>query len=260
MFILQLSGAKTFNFYPSAVELPCPGEIFDATRLQPSAIDTSVALSAGDTLYIPRGVVHDAVADAQAPSVHVTLGVYPMLMRDVLVEAIELLTQQDSRFRQSVERFQYCARTGDTEGLQVSDDLQGTLQALAQQLQKTMSNADSTKQILDNRYDELALNTTGDCAGGLTSGISGVSVNASLQGFARLHLKEQALISYERHGADLKLRTFGQILEFSEPTSSVVEKLLEQRRLDIDQVTSLSSDQRDAMVRCLVQVNLVVLE
>ena len=258
VFILQVSGAKTFNFYPSTVELPCPEESFDATRLQPSPIDASVALSAGDTLYIPRGVVHDAVADSQAPSVHVTLGVYPMLMRDVLIESIHSLAQQDSRFRQSVDRFQYGAQSGEAQALQVNDSLHVNLQALAKQLQETMNTTDAMNQILANHYDELALNTTGDCTGGLTFGGNGVTADTSQQGGSRLNLREHTLISHERHGGDLKLRTFGQILEFSEPSSSVVEMLLEQRHLDLDQVTSLSSDQRDAMIRSLVQANLVL--
>ena len=260
VFILQVSGAKTFNFYPSTVELPCPEESFDAARLESSPIDASVALSAGDTLYIPRGVVHDAVADAHAPSVHVTLGVYPMLMRDVLIDYIHLLAQQDSRFRQSVDRFQHCTPAGEAGASHAGDALQATLQRLAQHVQETMSNADSMNQILANHYDDLALSTTGNCTGGLTSGRSNVSVDTVLQECTRIKLKEQALISHERQGTALKLRAFGQILEFSEPTSSVVETLLERGHLVVDQLTSLSSDQRDAMVRCLLQANLVVLE
>lgn len=259
VFILQISGAKTFNFYPSNVELPCPEESFDASRLQPSPIDESVALSAGDTLYIPRGVVHDAVADAQAPSVHVTLGVYPMLMRDLLVESIQILTQQDSRFRQSVDRFQNHA-PADATGASRNDALQGALETLAQQWQTTMSNADVMHQILTGHHDELALNSTGDCVGTLTSGAHSTIGDALPPRINRLSLREHSLISHERRGAELKVRTFGQILEFTEPTSTVVEKLIDQRHLIIGEESSLSADQLDAMVRSLVQANLVVPE
>lgn len=257
VFILQVSGAKTFNFYPSTVELPFPEEQFDPSRLQPSPIDESIALSAGDTLYIPRGVVHDAIADETAPSVHVTLGVYPMLLRDVLIESVQRLAQQDSLFRQSVSRFQHRATTEIT-GSGSHDALKDELQGFARQLQEMVANDDDLDHVLGSHYDELALDIAGDYMGRFSSAKREAQSEGLLQGKTRLTLKERTVINHERRADGLKVRTFGQILEFTQPVSDVVERLIRQGYLESDDVSSLPREQWDAMVSSLAKADLIV--
>jgi len=77
VFILQVSGTKTFRFYPSDVQLPFPDDVYDPEQNPHTNIVSEATLSAGDTLYIPRGLVHDAIAHQTESSLHVTLGVFP---------------------------------------------------------------------------------------------------------------------------------------------------------------------------------------
>src|SRR6185295_20354864 len=59
-----------------------------------------VTLSPGDTLYIPRGVLHDASTDG-VTSAHITLGLHPTCGFD-LVRELALLSQERPAFRKAL--------------------------------------------------------------------------------------------------------------------------------------------------------------
>jgi len=82
VFILQVNGSKTFRFYRSDVALPFPDDQYDPEQNPHTEVEHEVTLNAGDTLYIPRGLVHDALAQNDEPSLHITLGVFPVVVRD----------------------------------------------------------------------------------------------------------------------------------------------------------------------------------
>ena len=77
VFILQTAGRKRWRLYP-----PLDGHALPATpsadlaeeRLGPCLLDITVA--PGDLLYLPRGVVHQAVSLEGASSTHLTLSSY----------------------------------------------------------------------------------------------------------------------------------------------------------------------------------------
>ena len=73
-FVLQIDGEKTWQIYHAYQDLPFRGEQvdIDKTNLGPAA--STFRLRAGDMLYIPRGVIHQAETDGRS-SMHLTLGV-----------------------------------------------------------------------------------------------------------------------------------------------------------------------------------------
>ena len=95
VFILQVGGRKTFRFYSGGPELPFTDERYDPEATGERVPGEVIELAAGDTLYIPRGVLHDAVAHAGAPSLHVTLGVFPVVLRDVLRELVQVAAERE---------------------------------------------------------------------------------------------------------------------------------------------------------------------
>ncbi|MBK7966872.1 MAG: hypothetical protein IPK10_17510 [Bacteroidetes bacterium] len=56
-------------------------------------------LEAGDLLYIPRGIIHDAVT-SDCISTHITLGVFPHTWIDIYKELISKM-KNDVEFRKS---------------------------------------------------------------------------------------------------------------------------------------------------------------
>lgn len=251
VFILQASGAKTFNFYPSSVELPSHDERFDPSALATSQVDESISLSAGDTLYIPRGVVHDAVADDSEFSLHVTLGVYPVLMRDMLQESIQVLSEQDSDFRRAIDSVLHASSGSGV------DNLRQALLPLIQRLQESVEDAAVVMQTHTRLKDELSLDAMQDCNGLAGRNLAQHRIDDELSASKQVQLRGEAVISFDVMPDGLKVRTFGQILEFSEPMSTVVHKLLDEGFLTKETLRKLDSDQRVAMIKRLLQENLI---
>ena len=254
VFILQVSGAKTFNFYASSVELPLPEESFDASRPSGQTPDESICLSAGDTLYIPRGMVHDALAHEDEPSLHITLGVYPLLMRDVLLARINALAKQDKRLRQAVDPGSYHSQTP-------AESLRPTVTALLDGLKDSLTEADALHDVVNDYLDELALEAQQDCTGLLTQH-AGVApgeptLGSSGNSIDKVTLQHNRILGYEKTTPGVRIRSFGHIVEFTQPVADVVLTLLQQGYLHKKDWQSLDSGQQDAMMDRLFQDNLV---
>ncbi|WP_346238150.1 cupin domain-containing protein [Niabella insulamsoli] len=73
VFVLQISGTKTWHLYGFEKELPTKNQTFVSKGYSKEPIQT-IQLAPGDFLYVPRGYVHDAVADDGISS-HITIGV-----------------------------------------------------------------------------------------------------------------------------------------------------------------------------------------
>jgi ribosomal protein L16 Arg81 hydroxylase len=58
-------------------------------------------LRAGDMLYMPRGVVHDALT-SDSVSLHVTLGINTYTYADLLFQALDALFARDVRYRRAL--------------------------------------------------------------------------------------------------------------------------------------------------------------
>jgi ribosomal protein L16 Arg81 hydroxylase len=98
VLILQIQGTKTWHLYVGA-DRP-PREI---QRDKDKAVDlaslpapTDLRLAAGDVLYVPRGRVHAAEADAE-PSIHLTVGIHAPTVLMLAIGALYSLSFRDDR-------------------------------------------------------------------------------------------------------------------------------------------------------------------
>lgn len=73
VFVLQISGTKTWKLYGFEKELPTKSQKFVSAGYKKEPLQT-LQLFPGDFLYVPRGYVHDAMAD-DGISAHITIGV-----------------------------------------------------------------------------------------------------------------------------------------------------------------------------------------
>ncbi|MCA8931715.1 MAG: hypothetical protein KDA49_04565 [Rhodospirillaceae bacterium] len=101
VFVLQVSGSKSWKIYDTPVELPHRGQAFNPEAYKLGPVSQEFVLKAGDLTYIPRGVVHDAVSTDEA-SLHITLGVLSKTWTDLLVEAVTLASMRDPALRRSL--------------------------------------------------------------------------------------------------------------------------------------------------------------
>ena len=61
-----------------------------------------VRLKKGNALYIPRGQIHAAKTGPQN-SIHLTIGLYPVEISEVVAEMIQMSTYKSASFRQRID-------------------------------------------------------------------------------------------------------------------------------------------------------------
>ena len=101
VFILQIEGSKTWYIYDYFRCLPLAKERqpVPADKLPPRLHE--VCLQAGDLIYIPRGYVHEALT-SESSSLHLTIGVHPVRLADLITSAIELASKNFVSLRKSL--------------------------------------------------------------------------------------------------------------------------------------------------------------
>jgi hypothetical protein len=99
VFVLQIGGSKQWNVHERAVVHPLPHQ---RSKTVPTAEHSSIAaeLRPGQSLYIPRGFLHEAIATSQI-SVHLTVGILAYTWHD-LFEEIFAGTQEVVDFREAL--------------------------------------------------------------------------------------------------------------------------------------------------------------
>jgi bifunctional lysine-specific demethylase and histidyl-hydroxylase NO66 len=89
VFSLQVTGEKRWLVYEPVWELPLKNQRYQAETMgEPSRPVLDVTLHAGDTLYLPRGWLHEAKT-SEPDSLHITVGVNVYTWIDAFRAAVE---------------------------------------------------------------------------------------------------------------------------------------------------------------------------
>lgn len=102
VFILQVEGTKRWRLYDSPAGVPFRGERFTPGQFAPGEPSEEFVLEPGDVLYVPRGLMHDAISEAGAPSLHVTTGLIVKTWADFLLEAVSEAALRDPELRRAL--------------------------------------------------------------------------------------------------------------------------------------------------------------
>jgi lysine-specific demethylase/histidyl-hydroxylase NO66 len=116
VFVLQVAGEKHWRVYEPVLELPLRDQRYSKELGRPGEPVEDVVLSPGDTMYLPRGWLHDALT-TDSESLHLTIGVNVYTWLDAVKAAVQDCAD-DVDFRRSVPE------DGDLEA-----DLLGALEA-----------------------------------------------------------------------------------------------------------------------------------
>jgi bifunctional lysine-specific demethylase and histidyl-hydroxylase NO66 len=100
VFVLQVAGDKRWLVYEPALQLPLRDQRYSPELGGPGEAVLDEALAAGDTLYLPRGWLHEALT-SQTDSLHVTVGVNVLTALDAVRAALDDCAG-DVEFRRSV--------------------------------------------------------------------------------------------------------------------------------------------------------------
>ncbi len=101
VFVLQIVNSKHWTTYGTPVELPLRDQDFDPAIHAQGAPTLDFELEAGDVVYIPRGVVHDARSGDKV-SLHITAGILGHSWKDFLLEFAADAALNDVAFRKAL--------------------------------------------------------------------------------------------------------------------------------------------------------------
>jgi hypothetical protein len=98
---LQVAGEKRWLVYEPVLELPLKEQRYSASLGETGPAVLDLTLRAGDTLYLPRGWLHEALTSV-SDSLHITVGINVYTRLDALRAAVESLAD-DVELRGSVD-------------------------------------------------------------------------------------------------------------------------------------------------------------
>jgi JmjC domain len=102
VFVLQVAGEKRWTVYEPLVELPLKDQRYSKELGHEGAPTHELTLRAGDTLYLPRGWLHEA-ATSETDSLHLTVGINTYTWMDALRAALAECAD-DVELRRAVPR------------------------------------------------------------------------------------------------------------------------------------------------------------
>lgn len=99
---VQIEGSKTWRVYEPLIELPLESQqLHRGTQIPPLTLHSEVRLDAGETLYLPRGYAHEAVATGER-ALHVTFALAPLRAIDLLHEMLDVAATGDVTLRRAL--------------------------------------------------------------------------------------------------------------------------------------------------------------
>jgi bifunctional lysine-specific demethylase and histidyl-hydroxylase NO66 len=133
VLVLQVAGEKRWSLYEPVLELPLKHQRYSAALGDHGEPTDDVVLRAGDTLYLPRGWLHEA-ATSETDSLHLTIGIAAHTWLDGAKAALDGF-EDELAFRRGVGQ-------GDGDGL---------VQALAEELEPERVEQRRRRRFLDSR-------------------------------------------------------------------------------------------------------------
>jgi hypothetical protein len=147
VFCLQVEGEKRWLVYPPVLELPLKNQKYVPEMGEPGDAVLDVTMQAGDTLYLPRGWLHQAMTSASA-SLHLTVGVNVATWRDAVREALDEAAREDVVLRRGVS-----ADGAAPEGL--LESLASRLTPEAVSARRRRSFVRTRRPVRDDAFDQL---------------------------------------------------------------------------------------------------------
>lgn len=239
VFVLQIAGTKTWHLYGFEKELPTKNQSFVSKDYNKEPLQT-LQIKPGDFLYVPRGYVHDAVAD-DGVSAHITIGilsftwvrffneVFPQLeafkefreavpfwkdnLDELIQEKVKLLTQKLSElnFKDGIERLNKSYRTAQPQPVR--------------------------------NYFESVCNVQ------------------SIQPQTSFRLNEGVLFSSVENDNGFELRFWGKAIQLSNAVRPVIDFIFERKRFTLDELPGeLNEEVKKNLLTQLVKEGVVYIE
>jgi ribosomal protein L16 Arg81 hydroxylase len=227
VFIMQTTGTKIWRLYNTPIELPSCKQphckIKDKYELGEPTFE--VELKPGDLLYIPRGLIHDAVT-TDAASVHITLGLHPNYWFEILQEIAEL-AEEKAEFRKAVPN----GITAENYQTQFKQDFLKLTESLIDNL--------DLDEILERKLDQYIDNKRSEDKNRFFDSIQINKLNLN----SVLSKRENILYKIDRDKENIYFKFYGKKLEFPRFTEFSINTLLQPQSFAVRDIGGLITDE-----------------
>ncbi|MGN7783057.1 cupin domain-containing protein [Niabella sp. 22666] len=211
VFVLQISGTKTWHLYGFEKELPTKNQSFVSKDYKKEPIQT-IQLSPGDFLYVPRGYVHDAMADDGISS-HITIGVLSFTWARYFNEIFPQL-EEFKEFREAVPFWK-----GD-----LTEPIKEKTESLRQKL--SALNFDKGIERLNKSYQSAQPQPVHNYFESIRN-ISKLSADTTLA------LNEGVIYQLVKKESGYELHLLGKAIQFSEVMKPAVDYIFNQKKFTL---------------------------
>ncbi|MDJ0795935.1 MAG: cupin domain-containing protein [Calothrix sp. MO_167.B12] len=227
VFIMQTTGTKKWRLYNTPIELPSRKQphckIKDKYELDEPTFE--VELKPGDLLYIPRGLIHDAVTTDTA-SVHITLGLHPNYWFEILQEIAEL-AEEKAEFRKAVPN-----------GITAENYKNKFKQEFLQLTQSLIDNLD-IDELLERKFDQYIAHKPSEDQNRFTDSIQINKLNLD----SVLSKRDNILYKIDRDEENVYFKFYGKKLEFPRFTEFSINTLLQPQSFAVKDIGGLITDE-----------------
>lgn len=198
VFVLQIHSKKTWKIYKdNPVSLPNKLMEFSPGKYEVGEVEETIVAEAGDLIYIPRGVMHQAETNDEM-SIHVTLGMLGYTWTDLLIESVLEFSKTDDTLRKFLPR--EMLRNG------VKDNNQAYFETLFTRMSASISLQESV-----NRFKrEVSAGQKINIRNLLTQG----DLISELNEKSILEIRQNVLFLIKRKGENVVLEWQGKEVEF----------------------------------------------
>jgi len=158
VLVMQISGSKAWRFYDTPVENPYRGEGFRSGAHDIGDPTEEFVMNAGDCIYVPRGLMHDARTHGDEASLHITVGLIVKTWADLMLEAVSEVALRNPDFRKALPAGYARPDFDRTEAI-------ATFKTLTEALTKDADLEESFDLFVDNFIRSRNPNTAGTIVG-----------------------------------------------------------------------------------------------
>lgn len=241
VFVLQVSGSKSWRLYNTPVENPYRGENFQPGVHEAGEPVEEFVLEAGECAYVPRGLMHDALTHGDEASLHITVGLIVKTWADLMLEVVSEVALEEPGFRKSLPPG-FASPAFDRET--VRSEFEGLIKAIA-----SKADLDSSLDLFtDNFIRSRPPNSTGTIVGFQTPENSD----------QRYRLRPLAPWRLAGDGEEVVIITSGGELRFPEAAEPALHTLLDGGEITAASFDALDETERDNAIRRLYAYGLAV--
>lgn len=246
VYVVQVHGKKHWKIYDADYQTPLVNSFQPVFQREQLKNMREITLNAGDLMYIPRGIPHEAVTSDES-SLHLTIGVYPTQWVDLLVKSLYQLAHTNSKLRQSLP-LGFISSNKSTNGF--TSKVESQMKALLEEALDQM-NAQGALQLVSEDF-RMAQQPKGDGHFHHLDNLSELGLNTYLE------KRENMPCSVQHIGASARIIFPGNVIRGPIQITSAFQFISGcEEEFKVSDIPTLSNDNKIMLAKRLIRGGLL---